>query len=268
MNRSHEIHSWRFFLDVASFILELKSVDVSFHSDAILTDVNLQIRQGERVVIIGPSGHGKTVLLKTMAGLISPSKGQVMIEGLNWHRAAPSERLIVLKKLGMLFQKNALFDSFTCGENIAFPLREASQLTENEIQERVKYFLEAVAIPHALHLFPDEISGGMQKRLGIARALALRPQIIFYDDPTAGLDPITSRKIIELICNMQKDQNSTFIAITNDMNRAYQMADRILMVVDHQVLDGGTPQTIKTNPDPRIQQFIHGQLKGPLMVMT
>lgn len=255
-------------MDIASPTLELQDVEVSFGKETVLSKVNLSIGKTERVAVIGPSGQGKSVLLKTLAGLIPPTKGKVFIEGLDWHSATKVERSKSLKDLGMLFQKNALFDSLTCGENIAFPLREVSPFSEAEIQERVVSFLEAVAIPHALHLFPDEISGGMQKRLGIARALALDPKIVFYDDPTAGLDPITSRKIVELICDLQIKNNSTFVAITNDMNRAYQMADRIFMVVEHQVLEAGTPKTIQSNPDPRVRQFIHGELKGPLTVMA
>ncbi len=266
--QSHELHSWRIFLDTASPALELQNVEISFGDDVILSNINLQIKFGERVAIIGPSGQGKSVLLKTLAGLIRPKKGRVIIEGCDWHSSTNSTRLNVLKDLGMLFQKNALFDSLTCGENIAFPLREVSSYSEEEIEALVVHFLEAVAIPHALNLYPDEISGGMQKRLGIARALALNPKIVFYDDPTAGLDPITSRKIVELIRTLQKKNSSTFIAITNDMNRAYQMADRILMVVNKEVLEAGNPQTILNNRDPRIKQFIRGELRGPLTVMA
>jgi phospholipid/cholesterol/gamma-HCH transport system ATP-binding protein len=255
-------------LDIASPALELQNVEVSFGSETILANVNLRIMTGERVAVIGPSGQGKSVLLKTMAGLIRPNRGKVLIQGCDWHSAPNKEKSLILRDLGMLFQKNALFDSLTCGENIAFPLREVSPYSETEIDKMVVDFLEAVAIPHALKLYPDEISGGMQKRLGIARALALNPKIVFYDDPTAGLDPITSRKIIELICDLQQKNRSTFVAITNDMNRAYQMADRIFMVVDRQVIEAGTPQTIRNNQDPRIKQFIHGELRGPLTVMA
>ena len=166
----------------------------------------------------------------------------------------------------MLFQKNALFDSLTCAENIAFPLREVTSATEEEIQKKVKYYLDAVGIPHAAERFPDEISGGMQKRLGIARALALDPDIIFYDDPTAGLDPITSRKIIELIMATQQERSATVVAITNDMNRAYQMADRIGFVFDNDFVITGNPEETKSFQDERVQQFILGQTQGPLTV--
>lgn len=244
--------------------LQLQEIEVAFDSQVVLKNINVEIPRGEVFVLMGPSGQGKTTLLKTMAGLITPRNGKVFIDQKDWSTLGGNERFEILKKLGMLFQKNALFDSLTCGENIAFPLRETTDLREEEIQTKVDVFLEAVGITHAKFLYPDEISGGMQKRLGIARALALNPDVIFYDDPTAGLDPITSRKIIELILDLQKKNNSTVVAITNDVNRAYQLANRMALVVDQELVITGTPEQTKKHPDPRVQQFIHGALNGPL----
>lgn len=249
---------------LADAVLQARRVTVAFEGHVVLREIDLDVGPGESLVLIGPSGQGKTTLLKTLAGLIEPQNGEVLIKNKKWNDLRGAERLNVLRGVGMLFQKNALFDSLTCGENIAFPLRETTTLGEKEIQERVEFFLQSVAIPHARDLFPDEISGGMQKRLGIARALALQPQIIFYDDPTAGLDPITSRRIIELILQLKKENKSTVVAITNDMNRADQMADRIAMVVDGEVLVTGTPAQTKAHKDPRVHQFIRGELTGPL----
>jgi phospholipid/cholesterol/gamma-HCH transport system ATP-binding protein len=246
--------------------LELKNISISFAHETILKNISFEIIKNESFVLIGPSGQGKSVLLKAAAGLIKPTSGELYICGKNFHQQSGASRQELLLKMGMLFQKNALFDSLTCGENIAFPLREVSDLTDAEISSTVDHFLEAVGIAHAKNLFPDEISGGMQKRLGIARALALKPEIIFYDDPTAGLDPITSKKIIELILNLKKENNSTVIAITNDMSRAYQMADRIAMVVDQSVIITGNVEQTKNHQDPRVHQFIRGDLQGPLMV--
>jgi phospholipid/cholesterol/gamma-HCH transport system ATP-binding protein len=149
-----------------------------------------------------------------MAGLIPPTSGQVLIAGESLYELPLEKKQQLMKRMGMLFQKNALFDSLSNGENIAFPMREVTHQSESEINSTVDYFLQAVGLSHAKNLFPDEISGGMQKRLGIARALALNPQIIFYDDPTAGLDPITSRKIIDLICELQKKNGSTVVSVT------------------------------------------------------
>ncbi|MFV3407846.1 ABC transporter ATP-binding protein [Bdellovibrio bacteriovorus] len=245
-------------------IISLKDVTVAFDDLVVLKSINLEIQAGESFVIVGPSGQGKTTLLKTMSGLVSPRNGKVFVEQKDWSTLSNKERLPLLKKVGILFQKNALFDSLTCVQNISFPLRETTALSDWEITKKAEYFLDAVGIPHARDLYPDEISGGMQKRLGIARALALDPEIIFYDDPTAGLDPITSRKIIDLIMTLKKEKGSTVVAITNDMNRAFQMADRIGMVVDQELLITGTPEETKNHADPRVHQFIRGLLSGPL----
>ena len=202
------------------------------------------------MVLVGPSGKGKTVTLKLFAGLLNPTKGTV--------QRAPN------LEMGMLFQKNALFDSLSAGENVAFPLREKTKLSEAAIQNKVTVALEQVGLSAARALFPSEISGGMQKRLGIARALVLEPELVLYDDPTAGLDPITSRLIVELILRLRHEQNSTVIAVTNDMLRAYQMADRIVMVVDGELIDCGDREQTLLHRDPRVRQFVRGQLDGPL----
>lgn len=245
-------------------MIELRDVVMKFDHMTLLENINLTISSGESFVVIGPSGKGKSVLLKLMSGILTPTAGRVMIENKDLVTARGKDRDQILRRMGMLFQKNALFDSLTCADNIGFPLRETTSLSEDEIQKKITFFLEAVGIAHARELFPDEISGGMQKRLGIARALALNPEIIFYDDPTAGLDPITSRNIIQLILKLRQESKSTVVAITNDMNRAYQMADRIGMVIDKELIITGTPEETRKHKDPRVMQFIRGSLEGPL----
>ena len=250
--------------------IELKNITVKFGQQTILEHVNLSIEDQETVIFVGPSGHGKSILLKLMAGLIAPQSGEVLIRGENIY-AMPKLKLRELsKKMGMLFQKNALFDSMRCGENIAFPLREVvgSNISEEKISETVEKFLDAVGILHARDLYPDEISGGMQKRLGIARALALNPEIIFYDDPTAGLDPITSRKIVDLILELKIQNRATIAAVTNDMNRAFQMADRIFMVLGGKIICTGTPEQTKHHENASVKQFIYGQIHGPLTFLS
>lgn len=248
--------------------IKIENVTARFGEKLILDRISLEIPRGQCTVLIGPSGQGKSLLLKMMAGLMKPSSGRVLIQGQDFYSLSQSEQFKIMQKMGMLFQRNALFDSLTCGENIAFPLREVRRtpqvLNESEIEQTVKSFLAAVDIPHAQHLFPDEISGGMQKRLGIARALALNPPTVFYDDPTAGLDPITSRKIIDLICKFQRENQSTVVAVTNDMNRAFQMAHRVVMVVDREIIVAESVQELQQHKDPRVQQFILGQKDGPL----
>ncbi len=252
---------------MASPVLELKSVSLSFGENKILSDVSLVINQGDVLVLMGPSGHGKSCLLKLLAGLLAPTRGELIVEGHNFFSLTEIERDVLRRKMGMLFQKNALFDSLTSAENIGFPLNETTTLSNIEIEKRISRFLTAVGLAEARDRYPDEISGGMQKRLGIARALALDPQIIFYDDPTAGLDPITSRKIMELIISLAREQGTTVVAVTNDMNRAYQLGHKLAMVVDGELIVTGTPEETKQHKDPRVHQFIRGDLKGPLTAM-
>lgn len=247
-------------------MIELQNVTLQFGETTLLNNVNLYVEKGDSFVLIGPSGQGKSCILKLLAGILRPTSGQVIVGGQNLVTLRGKERRKLLRRMGMLFQKNALFDSLTVGENIGFPLRETTSLTEEEIQKKIDFFLGAVGLAHARDLFPDEISGGMQKRLGIARALALNPEIIYYDDPTAGLDPITSRIIVELIIKLKNESGSTVVAITNDMNRAYQLAGKIGMVVDQSLILTGSAEETKRNPDPRVRQFIHGHLNGPLTV--
>lgn len=253
---------------MASPAIELKNIHLNFEQLCVFSGISLKIPAGEGLVVIGPSGQGKSSLLKVMAGLIKPSAGEVLIDGKNLWQISDRERQQIAQRTAMLFQKNALFDSLSVEENVAFPLREVAHTPETEIATTVTRLLDAVGILHARALFPDEISGGMQKRLGIARALTLRPQVIFYDDPTAGLDPITSRKIVQLILDLKRQNQSTVVAVTNDMNRAEQLADRIAMVVDHELIVCGTPAETRSHRDPRVQQFIHGNLVGPLTVQA
>ncbi len=246
-----------------SFIVA-KDLSYSRGPQEILKNVSFEIQERESIAVIGPSGSGKTSLLKLLCGLLTPQNGSIFYEQTDLSTLSVERRQELVSKMGVLFQKNALFDSMTCLENIVFPLREEGKISESEMESLAKELLQAVGIDHAAHLYPHEISGGMQKRLGIARALALNPQIIFYDDPTAGLEPITSKKIIELIISFQRKRKATIITITNDMNRAFQLADRIIMVVDQSVIVTGSVADTKNHPDLRVQQFIHGKNEGPL----
>lgn len=239
--------------------LQLRSVSHAFADEILLENVDLSVESGERIALVGPSGRGKSILLKIMAGLLCPSKGDVVIEGQSFHQMSAEKRQQLRCRMGMLFQKNALFDSLKVGENIAFPLREVTKKSEQEIETLVVKGLESVGILHAINLYPDEISGGMQKRLGIARAQALDPEFLFYDDPTAGLDPITSRKIIELIISLQEKRAATIFVVTNEMARAYQVAHRIWFVGSGKVVDLGSPEEARANKDPKIRAFLRGE---------
>ena len=228
-------------------MIHLKNVSIHFkdRSDqerVLLQDVNLDINPLEAFGIIGPSGAGKSILLKMMAGLIEPSSGTVQVKS---------------PKMSMLFQKNALFDSFTLIENLLTPLEETLGISGPEANERSMAMLKAVGLDHVSNLFPDEISGGMQKRLGIARALIIEPEIIFYDEPTAGLDPITSRSIAELMIELHRKNKTTLVMVTNDLQRAYQVSDRMAFCADKSVRVIGTPDEVKNTKEPVLNRFIY-----------
>jgi phospholipid/cholesterol/gamma-HCH transport system ATP-binding protein len=244
--------------------IEMKAGSFYFEKNhPIFSNLDLMVRCGESIVVIGPSGHGKSTLVKILSGLIPLNSGEIHLLGTSLNSLKEKAKKKLLKRVGILFQKNALFDSLSCFENVAFPLRETTRLSNNEIKEKVMFFLKAVEIEHATQLYPSEISGGMQKRLGIARAMALNPELTFYDDPTAGLDPITSRIIVDLIKYVKTDEK-TIVTVTNDMNRAYQLADRIFFVYEGEVIDTGSVEQTKNHKDPRILQFIKGYTEGPL----
>lgn len=255
-------------------VIELKNVTVSFprldsqdnslEEDVILKNINLQIKHGETLGIIGPSGGGKTVLLKTMAGLYVPKQGHVYCEGEDWQNLQSEAKHKLAEHIGMLFQKNALFDSLTAAENIAFPIEEHTQWPKDKIDARVRECLDAVGLLDAYNKLPHELSGGMRQRLAIARSIALNPEINFYDDPTAGLDPINTDKTIDLLMDLKKRYNSTVLLVSHNLLCAYKMADRIVMVANQEVIETGTPEQTRNHPDPRVQQFIQGKLAGPL----
>lgn len=245
-------------------ILELIDVSVELGGEVILAHVSLRVFANETMVIIGPSGGGKSVLLKTMAGIYPPTHGHVFCYGHEWELLSMPEKHDIARHVGVQFQKSALFDSLNAFENIAFPLREHTLMSETEIEQRALECLAAVDLSHARNLLPHEMSGGMQQRLGIARAIALKPSILFLDDPTAGLDPVNSDNMAELIINLKKEIAGTFVIATHDMQRAYQFAGRIILVSNKQVVETGSALETQNSSDPRVQQFIHGWLKGPL----
>lgn len=230
-------------------MIQVHGVGKEFSGRWIFRDVSFNVKPGESVVIVGPSGGGKSVLLKTIAGLISPNSGEIRVKSQN---------------VGMLFQKNALFDSFTVEENLLFPLKERKGIVGEPARDRAAQFLRAVGLQGNQSLYPDEISGGMQKRLGIARALIVEPEVILYDEPTAGLDPITSRTIADLIRDLRKQGGSTLVTVTNDMQRAYQLGDRIFLLAQGKLVEGGTPQQVQETRNDELRQFIYGLKQGPL----
>jgi phospholipid/cholesterol/gamma-HCH transport system ATP-binding protein len=248
------------------YIIEAKNITVELGQKVVLKDVSIAIKEHETIVFIGPSGGGKTVLLKTLAGIYPPTSGEVLIEGESWQSIGNEDKHKLARKLGMLFQQGALFDTLSTLENVEFPIREHYQLPEDEIHAIAKDLLAKVNLLEAMDKRPGELSGGMQRRLGIARALALNPKIIFYDDPVAGQDPIQSDQVTNLIMDFKKKNNSTVLVVTSNMRMAFKIADRIFMVLDGKLIEAGSSEQTRHHKDPRIQQFINGDLVGPLKV--
>ncbi|MEE8147237.1 MAG: ABC transporter ATP-binding protein [Longimicrobiales bacterium] len=236
----------------------------SFGANHVLRGVDLAVEQGESLVVIGGSGSGKSVLIKHIIGLLKPDRGSIEVNGQEVTTMAKRELKELRKKFGMLFQAAALFDSLTVGENIAFPLVEHTRARRSEIAERVRETLALVGLPDTEHLYPAELSGGMKKRVGLARALAMEPEVILYDEPTTGLDPIMADAINDLIVEMRERLAITSIAITHDMVSAYKIGHRLAMLYQGEIIFTGTPQECKNTDDPMVRQFITGSSVGPI----
>lgn len=258
--------SCKFIIVNSQNVLELKNVSVVLGGDTILQDINLKIPHGESLIIVGPSGGGKSVLMKTLAGIIRPTQGQAFCDDVDWTMVSFDAKREISRKIGVQFQKSALFDSLSVFENVEFPLREHfPDMQQSEVDQKVEQCLVAVDLWMHKKLLPHELSGGMQLRLGIARAIVLNPKITFFDDPTAGLDPINSDKMIDLIMDLKKKYNSTMVVITHEIHRAYQMAGKIILVANKTVIDMGSAEESREHEDPRVQQFIQGMQEGPLV---
>ncbi|MFH0924463.1 MAG: ABC transporter ATP-binding protein [bacterium] len=246
-------------------MIKIINVYKSFRGNAVLQGVDLYIERGESMVIIGGSGCGKSVLLKHIIGLLRPDKGQVIIDKLNISKLGGKGLNEIRKKFGMLFQGAALFDSMNVGENVGFALKEHTKLSKEEIRAKVKENLRMVGLRDIEELAPSELSGGMKKRVGLARAIAIEPQIILYDEPTTGLDPIMADVINNLILEMKEKLKVTSLTITHDMVSAYKIADRIAMLYKGKIVEVGTPDAIKNTSNPIVRQFITGSAEGPIM---
>jgi len=245
-------------------MIQLIDIHKSFRNKQVLKGVNLEIKRGESMVVIGGSGCGKSVLMKHIMGLIWPDQGRVLIEGRDIASCSRWELKEIRKKFGMLFQGAALFDSMTVGQNVGFGLKEHTSLSKEEIRKRVQEKLQMVGLPGIEDLRPDELSGGMKKRVGLARAIAMEPEILLYDEPTTGLDPIMADVINELIIRMKEVYKVTSLTITHDMKSAYKIADRIGMLYDGRIIEVGTPEEIQNTQNPIVRQFITGSAKGPI----
>jgi phospholipid/cholesterol/gamma-HCH transport system ATP-binding protein len=240
-------------------MISLRHVYKSFGPKHVLSDFSLDVEEGETVALIGFSGTGKSVAIKHIVGLLMPDSGQVVVDGLNVPDLTRQELYRLRARIGYVFQFAALFDSMTIGDNVAMGLRKHDSLTEAEIDERVREALHLVDLPDVAERMPAELSGGMRKRVGIARAIALRPKYILYDEPTTGLDPVTSAVIDDLMLRMEHQLGVTGIVITHDMRSAYTVSNRIAMLYEGRVRQVGSVDEIRNTTDPVVRQFIDGR---------
>jgi len=238
--------------------VQVKSLSKSFGKQVVLKDISLEVGQGETLSVLGRSGTGKSVLLKLIIGLHKPDSGSIRVKGEDVTKLKLKELNEVRKKVGFLFQQAALYDSLSIEENVAFPLRRHSNMSEEESRKRVRELLASVGMEKDAHKLPGELSGGMQKRVGLARALALEPDILLFDEPTAGLDPITASEIDDLILRLQKEKHMTSVVVTHDIHSARAVSDRVALMRDGQLLIEGTFEDLQKSRDPFVMQFLNG----------
>lgn len=248
-------------------MIQVIDVHKSFGKQKVLDGVHLEIEDGKTTVIIGRSGGGKSVLLKHIIGLLKPDQGQVMVDGVDIAQLKDKELNEIRKKFGMLFQEAALFDSLTVGDNVAFPLREHTTMKEDEIQATVADRLHAVGLTGIEDKMPSELSGGMRKRVGLARAIALRPKIVLFDEPTTGLDPVMTEAINQLIVNTQKNFDLTCVVISHDLQSIFKIGHKIAMLYEGQIVAYGSPGDIQSSENPVIRQFLAGSTDGPIRIL-
>lgn len=244
---------------MAEAVISLRQLNITFGTHTVLDNIDLDVYKGETLAVLGPSGTGKSTVLRSMIGLLEPNGGQIFIQGEDvsgldeggWNR--------LRMKMGMVFQYSALFDFLTVGENVAFGLRQHTDKSDEEIQGIVTQMLDLVGLPGTQDLYPAELSGGMKKRVGLARAIAVNPEIVLYDEPTAGLDPIMSRNISRLIKKTQEQLHVTSVLVTHDMQSAFYAADRVAMLYEGHIVAIGTAEEMKNSTNPIVKAFIEGR---------
>jgi len=243
-------------------VVELRGVRKAFDRNEVLRGVSLGLSKGTTLAVMGGSGAGKTVLLRLCAGLIYPDAGEIRLFGQNIERLREEAMLPLRRRTGFVFQGAALFDSLSVFENVAYPLREHTSWSEGEVTDRVHRFLSLVGLPGTDSLMPAELSGGMKKRVGIARALVLEPEVVFFDEPTAGLDPTNARVVGELIAELRSGVCDTAIVVTHDVEFAGMVADQMAILHDGRFAAMGTPAEIHGSAVPAVQAFLAGELRG------
>ncbi|MBI3377462.1 MAG: ABC transporter ATP-binding protein [Nitrospirae bacterium] len=247
-------------------MIEIVDLYKAFGRNHVLRGANLKIEKGESMVVIGGSGSGKSVLIKHIIGTLKPDSGSILIDGVDIAKLSENELYETRKRFGMLFQMAALFDSMKVWENVAFALMRHGKLKEKDAKEIASEKLRMVGLIGVEDLMPSELSGGMKKRVGLARAIAHSPEILLYDEPTTGLDPIMADAINDLIIEMKQKLSVTSVAITHDMHSAYKIADRIAMLYEGRIIATGTPDEIKNTDNATVRQFITGSAVGPIKI--
>lgn len=247
-------------------MIELRDIHKSFEGKYVLRGADLDVKKGESVVVIGGSGSGKSVLIKHIIGLLRPDRGMVKIDSTDISTLDENGLNEIRKKFGMLFQAAALFDSMKVWENVGFGLKRHTALKDAEIKEIAEQKLGMVGLVNVADLMPSELSGGMRKRVGLARAIAMEPDILLYDEPTTGLDPIMADAINELIIKMREKLDITSVTITHDMKSAYKIADTIAMLYNGVIIETGSPEEIKNSSNEIVRQFVEGRAEGPIVI--
>jgi phospholipid/cholesterol/gamma-HCH transport system ATP-binding protein len=245
-------------------MIEIKNLHKHFNGHKVLDGASLTIPDGKTYVIIGRSGCGKSVFLKHIVGILKPEKGHVIVNGLDMNKITDKELNTLRMEIGMVFQGGALFDSLTVGENVGFGLIEHGHLERKELLERVEESLCHVGLCGIENIMPSQLSGGMKKRVALARAICIKPKIILYDEPTTGVDPITADSINDLIINLHDKLKVTSIVVTHDMKSAYKVGDRMAMLYQGKIIAEGTPEEIQNTTHPVVHQFINGLAQGPI----
>lgn len=239
-------------------MIELKNVCMSYKDRKVLDNICLKVAAGEIMVVIGPSGAGKSTLLRLIIGLLKPDSGEIWVDGQEISGLDEDALNLIRRNMGMVFQYSALFDSMTVGENVAFGLRQHTDMSEVQIASVVRRTLRMVGLMGRERVMPNELSGGMKKRVSLARAIAVNPKIVLYDEPTSGLDPVMSSTINRLIMSTRRILGVTAVVVTHDMDSAFAIADHIAMMYEEKIIEVGTPDEIRDSANPRVQQFIHG----------
>lgn len=244
---------------MAEAVISLRQLNITFGTHTVLDNIDLDVYKGETLAVLGPSGTGKSTVLRSMIGLLEPNGGQIFIQGEDVSGLDEDSWNRLRMKMGMVFQYSALFDFLTVGENVAFGLRQHTDKSDEEIQGIVTQMLDLVGLPDTQDLYPAELSGGMKKRVGLARAIAVNPEIVLYDEPTAGLDPIMSRNISRLIKKTQEQLHVTSVLVTHDMQSAFYAADRVAMLYEGHIVAIGTAEEMKNSTNPIVKAFIEGR---------